>query len=93
MGGGIGHINAVSGTGYIHACCRRVHSDSTSRSRENLHTSGCRFHKNTSLIGQSGGGFYSASMVAKSVKVYWHSRKAAAPGHVWTSTGAGTSIR
>jgi len=46
--------------------------------------------KNTSLIGQFGVGFYSAFMVAKSVKVYSHSRQAAAPGHVWTSTGAGT---
>jgi len=46
--------------------------------------------KNTSLIGQFGVGFYAAFMVAKSVKVYSHSFKAAEPGHVWTSDGSGS---
>src|SRR5688572_27710574 len=46
--------------------------------------------KNASLIGQFGVGFYSAFMVAKSVKVYTHSWKKDAPGHVWTSDGSGT---
>ncbi len=46
--------------------------------------------KNTNLIGQFGVGFYSAFMVAKSVKVYSHSWRAAEPGHVWTSTGSGS---
>src|SRR3954471_5607163 len=46
--------------------------------------------KNTNLIGQFGVGFYSAFMVAKSVKVYSHSWRASEPGHVWTSTGTGS---
>ncbi len=46
--------------------------------------------KNTNLIGQFGVGFYSAFMVAKTVKVYSHSWRAAEPGHLWTSTGAGS---
>ncbi len=46
--------------------------------------------KNTNLIGQFGVGFYSAFMVAKTVKVYSHSWRAAEPGHVWTSTGSGS---
>ena len=46
--------------------------------------------KNSNLIGQFGVGFYSAFMVAKSVKVYSHSWRAAEPGHVWTSDGSGT---
>jgi TNF receptor-associated protein 1 len=46
--------------------------------------------KNANLIGQFGVGFYSAFMVAKSVKVYTHSWKKDAPGHVWTSDGSGT---
>ena len=46
--------------------------------------------KNASLIGQFGVGFYSAFMVAKSVKVYSHSWRAGEPGHVWTSEGAGS---
>jgi molecular chaperone HtpG len=46
--------------------------------------------KNANLIGQFGVGFYSAFMVAKSVKVYSHSWKKDAPGHVWTSDGSGT---
>src|SRR5688500_8573765 len=46
--------------------------------------------KNASLIGQFGVGFYSAFMVAKSVKVYTHSWKKDAPGQVWTSDGSGT---
>jgi TNF receptor-associated protein 1 len=46
--------------------------------------------KNASLIGQFGVGFYSAFMVAKSVKVYTHSWHADEPGHVWTSDGSGS---
>ena len=46
--------------------------------------------KNTSLIGQFGVGFYAAFMVAKSVKVYSHSFKAAEPGHLWSSDGSGS---
>ncbi len=46
--------------------------------------------KNASLIGQFGVGFYSAFMVAKSVKVYSHSWRAAEPGHVWSSDGSGS---
>ncbi len=46
--------------------------------------------KNSNLIGQFGVGFYSAFMVAKSVKVYTHSYKAGEPGHVWTSDGSGS---
>src|SRR5882757_8412387 len=46
--------------------------------------------KNANLIGQFGVGFYSAFMVAKSVKVYSHSWQAGEPGHVWTSDGSGS---
>ncbi len=46
--------------------------------------------KNTSLIGQFGVGFYSAFMVAKSVKVYTHSWRTAEPGQLWTSDGSGS---
>jgi molecular chaperone HtpG len=46
--------------------------------------------KNANLIGQFGVGFYSAFMVAKTVKVYTHSWKANEPGHVWTSDGSGS---
>src|SRR4051812_44616684 len=46
--------------------------------------------KNSNLIGQFGVGFYSAFMVAKSVKVYTHSWRAAEPGQVWTSDGSGS---
>jgi molecular chaperone HtpG len=46
--------------------------------------------KNTSLIGQFGVGFYSAFMVAKSVKVYSRSWKKDEAGHVWTSDGSGS---
>jgi molecular chaperone HtpG len=46
--------------------------------------------KNTNLIGQFGVGFYSAFMVAKSVKVYTHSWKKDAAGQVWTSDGSGS---
>jgi len=46
--------------------------------------------KNSNLIGQFGVGFYSAFMVAKSVKVYSHSWQAGEPGHVWSSDGSGS---
>ncbi len=46
--------------------------------------------KNANLIGQFGVGFYSAFMVAKSVRVYTHSWKPSEPGHVWSSDGAGS---
>jgi TNF receptor-associated protein 1 len=46
--------------------------------------------KNANLIGQFGVGFYSAFMVAKSVKVYSRSWRTAEPGHVWTSDGNGS---
>ncbi len=46
--------------------------------------------KNSNLIGQFGVGFYSAFMVAKTVKVYSHSWKKDEPGHVWTSDGSGS---
>ena len=46
--------------------------------------------KNANLIGQFGVGFYSAFMVAKSVKVYTHSWRPSEPGYVWSSDGAGS---
>ncbi len=46
--------------------------------------------KNANLIGQFGVGFYSAFMVAKSVKVYTHSWRADAPSLVWESDGSGS---
>lgn len=46
--------------------------------------------KNANLIGQFGVGFYSAFMVAKSVKVYSRSWKKDEPAHVWTSDGSGS---
>lgn len=46
--------------------------------------------KNSNLIGQFGVGFYSAFMVAKSVKVYSRSWKKDEPAHVWTSDGSGS---
>ena len=46
--------------------------------------------KNSNLIGQFGVGFYSAFMVAKSVKVYSHSWRGAEQGHVWSSDGSGS---
>ncbi|PTY03806.1 molecular chaperone HtpG [Opitutaceae bacterium EW11] len=46
--------------------------------------------KNANLIGQFGVGFYSAFMVAKSVKVYTHSWKNDQPGQIWTSDGSGS---
>jgi len=46
--------------------------------------------KNTSLIGQFGVGFYSAFMVASSVKVYSRSWRQDEPGHVWSSDGSGS---
>ncbi|MBL9214443.1 MAG: molecular chaperone HtpG [Opitutaceae bacterium] len=46
--------------------------------------------KNANLIGQFGVGFYSAFMVAKSVRVYSRSWRAAEPGHVWSSDGSGS---
>ena len=42
------------------------------------------------LIGQFGVGFYSAFMVAKSVKVYTHSWRAEEAGLVWESDGSGS---
>jgi TNF receptor-associated protein 1 len=46
--------------------------------------------KNPNLIGQFGVGFYSAFMVAKTVKVYSRSWRKDEPGHVWTSDGSGS---
>ncbi len=46
--------------------------------------------KNSNLIGQFGVGFYSAFMVAKSVKVYTHSWRAEEAGLVWESDGSGS---
>jgi len=46
--------------------------------------------KNSNLIGQFGVGFYSAFMVAKSVKVYSHSWRTDAAGQLWTSDGSGS---
>ncbi len=46
--------------------------------------------KNSNLIGQFGVGFYSAFMVAQSVKVYSHSWRKDEPGHVWSSDGSGS---
>ncbi len=46
--------------------------------------------KNANLIGQFGVGFYSAFMVAKSVRVYTHSWRAGEPGLLWTSDGSGS---
>lgn len=46
--------------------------------------------KNANLIGQFGVGFYSAFMVAKSVKVYTHSWRADEPGQLWISDGGGS---
>ncbi len=46
--------------------------------------------KNANLIGQFGVGFYSAFMVAKSVKVYSRSWRSAEPGNVWSSDGSGS---
>ncbi len=46
--------------------------------------------KNANLIGQFGVGFYSAFMVADEVKVYSRSWQEDQPGHVWTSSGAGS---
>ena len=46
--------------------------------------------KAAGLIGQFGVGFYSAFMVAKTVKVYTHSWREAEPGLLWTSDGAGS---
>ena len=46
--------------------------------------------KGASLIGQFGVGFYSAFMVAKSVKVYTHSWRNAEPSLLWTSDGSGS---
>jgi len=46
--------------------------------------------KNAHLIGQFGVGFYSAFMVAKSVKVFTHSWRASEPGQLWESDGSGS---
>jgi TNF receptor-associated protein 1 len=43
--------------------------------------------KAAGLIGQFGVGFYSAFMVAKTVKVYTHSWRESEPGLLWTSDG------
>ncbi len=48
--------------------------------------------KNSGLIGQFGVGFYSAFMVAKSVKVYSHSWRKDEAGQLWTSDGSGYAI-
>src|SRR5476651_287607 len=61
-----------------------------SGSKQFLKALGEGAQKNASLIGQFGVGFYSAFMVAKSVKVYSHSWRATEPGQLWTSTGAGS---
>jgi TNF receptor-associated protein 1 len=46
--------------------------------------------KGANLIGQFGVGFYSAFMVAKSVKVFTHSWRNAEPSLLWTSDGSGS---
>src|ERR1700691_3848108 len=46
--------------------------------------------KAAGLIGQFGVGFYSAFMVAKSVKVFTHSWRESEPSLLWTSDGAGS---
>lgn len=46
--------------------------------------------KNANLIGQFGVGFYSAFMVAKTVKVYSRSWRQEEAGHIWTSDGSGS---
>ena len=46
--------------------------------------------KAAGLIGQFGVGFYSAFMVAKSVRVYTHSWRESEPGLLWSSDGAGS---
>ena len=46
--------------------------------------------KAAGLIGQFGVGFYSAFMVAKTVKVYTHSWRESEPGQLWTSDGSGS---
>jgi TNF receptor-associated protein 1 len=46
--------------------------------------------KAAGLIGQFGVGFYSAFMVAKTVKVYTHSWRPSEPGLLWSSDGAGS---
>jgi len=46
--------------------------------------------KDVNLIGQFGVGFYSAFMVAKTVKVYTHSWRKDPPGLLWESDGSGS---
>ena len=46
--------------------------------------------KAAGLIGQFGVGFYSAFMVAKSVRVYTHSWRESEQGLLWTSDGSGS---
>jgi molecular chaperone HtpG len=46
--------------------------------------------KAAGLIGQFGVGFYSAFMVAKTVRVYTHSWRESEPGLLWSSDGAGS---
>jgi TNF receptor-associated protein 1 len=61
-----------------------------SGSKQFLKSLGENGAKNSNLIGQFGVGFYSAFMVAKSVKVYSKSWRASEPGHVWSSDGSGS---
>ncbi len=61
-----------------------------SGSKQFLKALGENGQKNANLIGQFGVGFYSAFMVAKTVKVFSHSWRAGEPGHVWTSDGSGS---
>jgi len=61
-----------------------------SGTREFLKQLGEAGKKDLNLIGQFGLGFYSAFMVAKSVRVESRSYHRDEPGHVWTSDGSGT---
>jgi molecular chaperone HtpG len=61
-----------------------------SGSKAFLRALGSGDQKAAGLIGQFGVGFYSAFMVAKSVKVYTHSWRESEPSLVWSSDGAGS---